>query len=169
CVVTTRLGNGAEHDYFLPLALLWEGDGEPPQPAKLADARRFRRNGAILDAGADPAFARAVLQAVARETVMESAGGRIRFQHTAAFLRRPMPEEPVVTRLGGEQSNTSALIGEYGVLKVYRRVRAGCNPEVEMAAFLTDEAGFENTPALLGTFEHVSPAGETTALGVLVA
>ncbi|MBV9521719.1 MAG: putative maltokinase [Alphaproteobacteria bacterium] len=166
----TRLGNAVRQNYFLPLALLWEGDGDTgPSPQKLAEARRFRRNGAVLDAGADPGFVRAVLQAMQRGAVIESEGGRIRFRRTAAFERVAWPEEPSITRIGGEQSNTSALLGEHGVLKIYRRLQPGVNPEVEMASFLTEVAGFQNTPALLGTFERIAPSGEATALGVLVA
>jgi maltose alpha-D-glucosyltransferase/alpha-amylase len=167
-VVAARLGDGAEQEYFVPLTLLWEGDGETA-PGKLADTRRFRRNGALCDAGGDAAFVRAVLQAIERGAEIDSGSGRIRFRRTAEFARRPPPEELIVERLGGEQSNTSALIAEYGVLKIYRRLRAGTNPEVEMTAYLTEEAGFENTPALLGTVEHAPREGEATALGILFA
>jgi maltose alpha-D-glucosyltransferase/alpha-amylase len=41
------------------------------------------------------------------------------------------------------------------------------HPEVEVGRFLTEEAHFANTPALLGTLEHVAPDGTRTALAVL--
>jgi maltose alpha-D-glucosyltransferase / alpha-amylase len=61
------------------------------------------------------------------------------------------------------------------VLKIYRCLQPGINPEVEMTTFLTETAGFANTPALLGAFDLVEQdkvaglPGEPTALGVLVA
>jgi maltose alpha-D-glucosyltransferase/alpha-amylase len=67
------------------------------------------------------------------------------------------------------------LIEEYGVLKLYRRLRDGVSPEVEMALHLTERTEFRNTPPLLGTIEwhHRGKEGaaveETTALGVLFA
>src|SRR6202011_3258365 len=41
------------------------------------------------------------------------------------------------------------------VVKLYRRLEPGINPEIEMGRFLTEVAGFSNTPALLGTVELV--------------
>ncbi|HEY6609485.1 MAG TPA: phosphotransferase [Candidatus Limnocylindria bacterium] len=53
-------------------------------------------------------------------------------------------------RLAVEQSNTSVVIGERLILKLYRLLEAGENPDVEIGAFLAD-AGFTETPALAGS------------------
>jgi maltose alpha-D-glucosyltransferase/alpha-amylase len=53
------------------------------------------------------------------------------------------------------------------VLKIYRRLRDGINPEIEVGRFLTEVAGYANTPALYGIAEHVAPDGTRTALAVL--
>jgi trehalose synthase-fused probable maltokinase len=58
-----------------------------------------------------------------------------------------------VRPMGAEQSNTSIVFGERLVLKVYRRVGAGPNPELELLRFLT-ERGFEHVPALAGWYEY---------------
>jgi maltose alpha-D-glucosyltransferase / alpha-amylase len=63
-----------------------------------------------------------------------------------------------------EQSNISAIVGEAAVVKVYRRLQAGRQPELEMGRFLTGEAGFANTPAFLGAAEYRPEEGEPTAL-----
>ena len=49
-------------------------------------------------------------------------------------------------RLGVEQSNTSVVFGDRLILKVYRRLEAGLNPELELLRFLT-ERGFPNIAA----------------------
>jgi maltose alpha-D-glucosyltransferase/alpha-amylase len=54
-----------------------------------------------------------------------------------------------------EQSNTTALIDDKLVVKLFRRLEPGVNPEIEVGRFLTDVAGFEHAPALLGTVELV--------------
>jgi trehalose synthase-fused probable maltokinase len=56
-----------------------------------------------------------------------------------------------VRLLGAEQSNSSIVIDESAVLKVFRRLEAGDNPELEMVRFLT-AGGFENVPALRGWY-----------------
>jgi maltose alpha-D-glucosyltransferase/alpha-amylase len=54
-----------------------------------------------------------------------------------------------------EQSNSTALVDNDFVVKVYRKLEPGINPEIEMGRFLTEVAGFANTPALLGSVELV--------------
>ncbi|MFL5111571.1 MAG: putative maltokinase, partial [Microvirga sp.] len=53
------------------------------------------------------------------------------------------------------------------ILKLYRRLQSGIHPELEVARFLTETAGFQNTPALLGVAEHIANDGTPTALAVL--
>jgi maltose alpha-D-glucosyltransferase / alpha-amylase len=55
------------------------------------------------------------------------------------------------------------------VLKLYRRLQSGVQPEVEMARFLTEVAGFANTPAYLGSMQRTGEGGEETALGIAFA
>src|SRR5690606_28016303 len=54
-----------------------------------------------------------------------------------------------------EQSNTTSLVGADYVVKVYRRLESGINPEIEMGRFLTEATDFTNTPALLGSVELI--------------
>ena len=74
--------------------------------------------------------------------------------------------------LGGEQSNTSVVIGGTHVLKMFRRVRAGIHPEVEVARHLASVGGGSLPVAeLAGWWElaHTDADGptDTTALGVV--
>ena len=54
--------------------------------------------------------------------------------------------------IGTEQSNSSVVIGERYILKAYRRLDPGINPELELLRFLT-ERGFEHVPRLVGWYE----------------
>jgi maltokinase len=67
--------------------------------------------------------------------------------------------------IGSEQSNTSVVFDEEAILKVYRRLEAGINPELEMLRFLT-EHGFEHVPPLGGWYAYRGRPIEAT-LGVL--
>ena len=68
--------------------------------------------------------------------------------------------------LGVEQSNTSVVIGERLILKLYRLLEPGENPDLEISAFLTD-AGFADTPALAGSMVYRAPEGWTAATAML--
>lgn len=61
--------------------------------------------------------------------------------------------QTIERRLGVEQSNTSVVIGERHILKLYRLLEPGENPDVEVGLFLTD-AGFSDTPAVTGALRY---------------
>ncbi len=50
----------------------------------------------------------------------------------------------------GEQSNTSIVYGEHAVLKVFRKLQPGINPDSEIVEFLTGHTPFQNAPRYLG-------------------
>lgn len=127
----------------------------------------------VYDAAHDPAFVAAWLGAVAHRHDVWSAAdaprGRVR------GVPRPGAGAPDPSRpgrvLSGEQSNTSIVIaGREGsgdgdaegpaILKLFRVLQAGRNPDVTVTAALT-AAGCERVPALLGWVEGewVDPTG----------
>jgi trehalose synthase-fused probable maltokinase len=63
--------------------------------------------------------------------------------------------------LGLEQSNSSLVVDERLFVKLYRRLEAGVNPELEMLRFLTSH-GFANTPRLLGSWGYAGPLMSVT-------
>src|SRR5205823_9574740 len=67
--------------------------------------------------------------------------------------------------VGAEQSNSSVVFDEELILKVFRRLEPGINPELEMLRFLT-EHGFANIAPLGGWYAYSGgPLGAT--LGIL--
>ena len=71
----------------------------------------------------------------------------LRFRALRAFggLGEPRP-------VGAEQSNSSIVFGDELILKVFRRVEPGINPDLEISRFLT-EHGFAHIPELVGWYE----------------
>jgi maltose alpha-D-glucosyltransferase/alpha-amylase len=172
-VIEVALRGAEPQRYALPLAMSW-ADSESEQrmallPSTLAQARHGRAEGAIYDAGADPEFTLALVQAITDGRRLPAGDGEIVFFRSDAFAGPTSAGTPSVKRIGGEQSNSSLLIEEYAVLKLYRRLVSGVHPEVEMAGFLTDAAGFTATPPLLGAFRLQGGELGDTALGVLFA
>jgi maltose alpha-D-glucosyltransferase / alpha-amylase len=173
-VVDVEFADGSKQRYHLPLAAVWDTDpGDAGLLAfKLAETRRFRRNGAIVDAMMRPDFVLDTVRAIGANEVHAADTGEIRFRRAAAFDKAVLPGTPSVRPIGAEQSNSSALIDDYAVLKIYRQLQPGINPEIEIGEYLTEHTDFANTPALLGTIELVEPSpdgGEParTTLGLL--
>ena len=74
-------------------------------------------------------------------------------------------EEP----LGRDQTNTSVVLDGRLVLKAYRRVQPGLNPDLELTAFLSEEAAFTGVPRLAGWAEVVTRDGGAATVAMLQA
>jgi len=71
--------------------------------------------------------------------------------------------------LGKDQSNTSVVLGKRLLLKAFRRLQPGLNPELELGAYLSEEAGFAAVPPLAGFVELVSSKHGTETVAVAQA
>jgi maltose alpha-D-glucosyltransferase/alpha-amylase len=156
--------------YSLPLACDYEIAAPPSPPQSiLAKLRRHYREGFLLDALLGEDFVRAVVEALRLNATAASQGGTLSFRPTPIFLALAAPEKPVIRIGSAEQSNSSAMIEEWLIVKFYRKVAAGTHPEIEMGDFLTNEAHFANAPALYGSIVLADGSGAETALGVVHA
>ena len=160
----------APQRYFVPLVIADEGDDDRSRAlarATLARTRRGARGGFLYEAFAIDAFVLALVDDTrAGRTWPSIAGGAFVATATDAFAAVERSERPRVRRLDVEQSNTSVVVDENVVLKGYRRVHAGPQPELEVARFL-DSIGYVNTPTLYGSIEYRDPTGETTAVAIV--
>jgi maltose alpha-D-glucosyltransferase/alpha-amylase len=167
--LSVSLANGETQDYFVPLAVDEGREDESLMDHAVARVRRGPRMGLLYGAASSPDFALAIVDAMRNGREIASEKGSIRFKATSLFDPELELDPADIRRLSAEQSNTSIAFGSRLMLKLLRRLQPGAHPEVEVGRFLTEEAGFKNTPALLGVVEHVGPDGTTTALGLLQA
>jgi maltose alpha-D-glucosyltransferase/alpha-amylase len=73
---------------------------------------------------------------------------------------------PTVSRV--EQSNTSIIYGDRLILKLFRKLQDGPNPDLELGRYLAEEARFTQTAPLAGSLEYQRQRGGATAtLGIL--
>ena len=93
----------------------------------------------------------------------------------AALVCRPGPamvegiQDAAERDLGADQSHTSVVLGETVLLKAYRRLQPGLNPDLEMTAFLSEEAAFAAVPPLAGFVELIEADGGTTTMAMAQA
>ena len=121
---------------------------------------------ALVHAIDDPSFGRALIASMTGRA--RKVGSRTELK-SAMSTRRTKPsidaDTPVRT-LGVEQSNTSIVFGDEVILKVFRKLEEGQNPEVEIGRFLTERTDFDHTPPTLGVLNRIQD-GEESALGFL--
>ncbi|MFO0794491.1 MAG: maltose alpha-D-glucosyltransferase [Candidatus Brocadiaceae bacterium] len=71
--------------------------------------------------------------------------------------------------LKAEQNNSSILYGKELILKLYRRLDEGMNPELELCRFLTVKKSFPYVPPFLGAIEYRRQGYEPVVIGMLQA
>ncbi|WP_344974431.1 maltokinase N-terminal cap-like domain-containing protein [Salinactinospora qingdaonensis] len=148
-VVRVDFVDGGEREYYqVPIGI------RTAVPRELEPAVIAGLNGAILyDALSDHELVAALVRRVTDDAEQE-----------------PLPDATdsasVVSRmLGGEQSNSSVVVDERLLLKVFRRLRSGINPDVELQESLT-RVGSLRVPRVLGSMTgHLQ--GEATTYAML--
>lgn len=167
CEVAVETGGGTSR-WSLPLTMVWDDEtaGALPTQLALARVRRGRRVGLLTDAFSVPAFAQQMLAALAAGTRIDTGDGQIVFEPTPDridVLQRPA--DASVLWLSAEQSNSSLIVDDAVMLKIFRRIASGQHPEAEMGRYLTAQ-GFANAPLLLGEVVRIDAAGERHSLAV---
>jgi maltose alpha-D-glucosyltransferase / alpha-amylase len=147
-------GRHAAASYLMPLIIKWaRSDRDQHSPTTLAAVRRGPRQGTLLEATADRTFISFLLDKLQAAQCLEIDGRRIEFKPTASLRRDGEPPIRDVRVVDTEQSNTTVLVGSEYVLKLFRRLEPGINPEIEVSRFLTETVPFAHTPPLLGSVE----------------
>ena len=165
-IIDVVFDGGRTQRYQLPLAVRRDGAPEGEPRAVLARAESEGEHGVVFDATEDAVFRRQLAAAL---------------EHSASFAHEGTRwvAEPVEDRAAGlgaitesrvvaaEQSNTSIIFGDRAILKLFRRLEAGENPDVEISRFLTLHTPFRNTPPLLGTLRLEGADGTASITGML--
>ncbi|MGQ0622632.1 MAG: maltose alpha-D-glucosyltransferase [Panacagrimonas sp.] len=154
--------------YLMPIGLLPEEKviSALPNQLALARVRRSRSVSLLTDAVAIDALARTIHELLQQQARLPSAGGELQFLATSQLQSVNVPTPAEVRRMAVEQSNTSLVLGDQVIIKLFRRLTEGVHPEAEMGRFLT-EHGYSNIATLLGEIVRVDAVGVPTTFGVV--
>jgi maltokinase len=158
-LVQTRFATGTHELYQLPLSIALPG--EVPGGHEIAHTDDW----AVYDALAEPEQAHELLRRIAAADEIESDEGHFSFHPYDGSPN--LAETTNVRVMGVEQSNSSLVFDDITVLKVFRKLEPGVNPELEVLRFLTYR-GYPNIAALHGWYDYEGQAFAAT-LGVAQA
>jgi maltokinase len=156
-LVQTRFATGTHELYQLPLTLR---RGEDDHDAKHRIARI--PSWTVYDALAEPHELVELVARMVQGSEIDAGEGNFTFQRVEGMPA--VARDATVRAVGVEQSNSSLVIDEQLVLKVFRKLEPGTNPELEMLRFLTAH-DFPNIASLYGWYEYDGQALAAT-LGV---
>ncbi len=131
--------------------------------------KRSEMAGVLYDALVDGAFCQTLLAVISRGKRAKGSGPELIAQPSKVFrqLRGDANVTLEPSLLKREQSNTSIVFGDKLILKLFRRVAEGTNPDLEIGRFLTERAKFAHMPQLAGSLELRKGRGEPATLGIL--
>jgi maltose alpha-D-glucosyltransferase / alpha-amylase len=169
-LLRVRYLDSSSETYFVPLSIATTRDVEPvmaTMPERVLCRLQWNRTVALLcDGAAGDEIWRVMLDMIQAGSTVSTRRGLIQTMQTNLFARLYQQAQLPVARPALEGSNTSVLYGNTFMLKVYRKVGLGLNPEFEMLRHLT-EIGFENSPALAGAIDYVPFGDEPQSVAIL--
>ncbi len=124
--------------------------------------------GILFDAIADKNFLSFPLNAIAHNQSFKGMAGKLVSTTTDVFKQLSggtTDLEPSLIK--GEQSNTSIIYGDRFILKLFRKVEEGINPDLEVGRFLTDKKLLEHFASVAGSLEYHRPKAEPMIVGIL--
>lgn len=125
--------------------------------------------GLLYDAIWDNDFNQALLEAIVRRRRCKGTNGELVGVPTRALPPLRGLDETALTPslLKAEQSNTSVIYGDKLILKLFRRVGEGMNPDWEVGRFLTEKAAFTHTAPVAGALEYRRKQGAPVTVAIL--
>jgi maltose alpha-D-glucosyltransferase/alpha-amylase len=166
--------DGSSETYVLPLAFASGPAAEEAlNESRWAALARLRikstgEEGILFEATALKDFGKALIQAINRRYRRKGAAGELICSRTPTFRRicEVNPASLESSLLGAEQSNTSLSYGSCLILKLFRRLQEGTNPDLEIGRFLTAK-GFAHTPPVAGALEYRCGRQSPQTIGIL--
>lgn len=173
--VRVEYRDGAPETYAFPVtAALGEQADQIRQylPGTIVTTLKVRMNdreqtGVLYDALWNPDFSKTLLSAIGQGGRFTGETGTLIASSTQAYGKLISGEaalEPAVMK--AEQSNTSVAYGDRLLLKVFRRVENGVNPDLEIGRILTT-MNFPHSPPVAGSIEYIRANGETVTVAIL--
>jgi len=171
-LIEVAYGSGRAETYFLPLGLATGAEAdklERETPGRVV--ARVEGSGLVFDALAEPGVCSTLLDAIASGRSIKATSGTIRAVATSAFEAARGPKDKPLPVVGGsyEQSNSAVIFGDHLILKVFRRLEPGINPDFEIGRFLSEKTGFDRIPRTAGAllYEKAGGKSEPMMLGIL--
>ena len=161
-ILEIRFMEGGRDLYLLPATFHpVAAPGSGPEP--LVTHATLRGEARVYEAVGERRIAGTLLETVLGGQRIAGRSGAFAGHATGAAELDDAPRGPV-RLIGAEQSNTSLVFGERLVMKIFRKLEGGINPDLEVTRFLVERAGFRSVPALAGWLDYTPADGEPHAV-----
>jgi maltose alpha-D-glucosyltransferase/alpha-amylase len=174
-IVEVELAEGESERYLLPIDFVADAaahelrERAPEQViAELTMTDKTgQRRGIICDATADLRFGRLLLDVIERRRRIKGEHGEMHAVVTSSYRKlRGEGDAPAPRAVRADQANSPIVYGDRLMLKLFRRLDEGTNPDLEVGRFLSDKK-FTGAPELAGALEYHAPQKEPMTFAVV--
>ena len=161
--------DGTRDTYFVPLGITTTASvPETMTDRVVCHVQTPDGPGVLYDGAIHDDAGVALLASIESSSRFNTRRGTIRAWSSPAFpeLRKAAGEHPPIKHGSAEQSNTSVFFGDRLMLKLYRKLDIGMNPDVEIGQYLT-ETGFDRIPLFAGAIVYIGSNGEEYTIALL--
>lgn len=123
----------------------------------------------LHDATLNDDFCTSLWQAIELGRELPTQSGHVKAVPTAGYadVRGPTDEALPIVRNDTNQANVGIRVGGRMMLKLFRRIEDGVNPDLEIGRFLSERGEFQHTPQMAGAIEYTRPGSEPMTLVLL--
>lgn len=174
-LIQVEYTEGEAETYVIPLTTAPEekaGEITNEHPyALVAHLKAGNRNSQwiLYDALVDKVFTKFLLQAIGQRRHYKGQIGELSASPTRVFRdargKDAAALQPALMKVG--QNNTSVVYGNRLILKLFRRLEEGTNPDLEIGRYLTEETPFEHISQVAGALEYRRKRGKPMSLAIL--
>lgn len=166
---------GEPETYLLPLAFAYGDRAEqltadaPMLVLLKVVSESAVANGLIYDASHERDFWMTLQRTISETLRISASCGELAGWHNRNYQRISGAShgtlEPSVLR--AEQSNSAAIYGGLFILKLFRKIDQGVNPDLEISRYLTEQLSFAHSPVLAGAIEYHTPDAEPATIAIM--
>ncbi len=166
--------DGADETYIIPVTSVSADKAEnilkahPRSVIARVQIRSADSPDYLIDASVQKEFCLSLLDKIARRVGIKGLKGRMTARPEKSLKQLHKKDVPPleIKVIAAEQSNTSVVFGDRFILKLFRRLQSGVNPDLEIGRFLTRK-GFPHLPPSAGAIEYVEKKEEPKTLAFL--
>ncbi len=152
---------GSSEIYFAPMVgICGDAVNVNQQPVIFFELNRIQY--ALLDAFTSIAFEKWFFSMIGEGKSMNSRIGKLIFNPHSNELGLEHLQDSQIRNLNVEQSNTSIVIDGRCILKVYRQIEKGINPEIEILDFLSRHS-YKHVPQIVADIIYEANDGSSSS------
>ena len=170
-LVETHARDGSHDLYDIPMAIVTGAKAKALVKSNphsvIAALNSPDGEGILFDAGVSDDFCKALFHLIVRRSAAGEEPASLQSLQTNAIAETTDDCLEPIARGSEEQSNTTVVFNQRYLLKIFRKLETGLNPDFEIGRFLTEKTTFHRSPNVFGALQCQTKSGIFATIALL--